>query len=593
MCYNPPCRTVNADYALSRLLRQLDQSVRFEGDSTQAVAKDNLLFLERQSALSVQRLSVKELCEVLVVVKDLLTCLEHPHHDELVNSSFDETYTGNLLHLLLRIQDELLRLLVARLVELVHQHVCDCQEDQSKHSKEWFFEFPDARHPLSTTWPWSIKPSLAVIWGVCWQFFANFAPPQFDDEGNLVTTQFDAAGNLVNERGEIEAPAQAVRQFLSHLQAPQRVQQQQMQATGELMREVKKEEANLMHFCVAYPRQVYPAHQALVDQRFPRNYPSSGMESSSQPHALPRRGGLRTSLSHSRHHHQIHHTTRESTRSPAHFCPSHGSLTWQSGTPNQAAHAQSDLAFPDTNTLLYTTQPQSTYVQEPAWQLPQDPTLDFSAYGPAAAVEQAWNQGIPVSYPAAHTQQAHSHFQTPPIGHEAPLPPRSRHPSTPAIIATDLSQFPQQPEDFNNYPYSATSVSTNSSIPLRESTSSGNYRNTQFNPGHLSPHSPYMAETIPEAREMQTTTPPRSPLDMAIAEPMTRKRSHSQISNGNPFQPVGGSHHGSQMGEEEFESGRIHVNRPEPLMNDQRKYMCNFGGEECDQLTFDRKCEWR
>lgn len=36
-----------------------------------------------------------------------------------------------------------------------------------------FSVFPGSVRPLSTTWPWTIKPSLAVLWGVCWQFYAS------------------------------------------------------------------------------------------------------------------------------------------------------------------------------------------------------------------------------------------------------------------------------------------------------------------------------------------------------------------------------------------------------------------------------------
>lgn len=38
---------------------------------------------------------------------------------------------------------------------------------------DWFSEWPGGRRPLSTTWPWNIKPSLVVLWGVCWMFYDN------------------------------------------------------------------------------------------------------------------------------------------------------------------------------------------------------------------------------------------------------------------------------------------------------------------------------------------------------------------------------------------------------------------------------------
>lgn len=37
----------------------------------------------------------------------------------------------------------------------------------------WFSEWPGSRRPLSTTWPWNIRPSLVVLWGVCWMFYDN------------------------------------------------------------------------------------------------------------------------------------------------------------------------------------------------------------------------------------------------------------------------------------------------------------------------------------------------------------------------------------------------------------------------------------
>lgn len=39
----------------------------------------------------------------------------------------------------------------------------------------WFFEWPSGQHPLNSTWPWAdVKPSLMVLWGVCWMFFPTY-----------------------------------------------------------------------------------------------------------------------------------------------------------------------------------------------------------------------------------------------------------------------------------------------------------------------------------------------------------------------------------------------------------------------------------
>jgi hypothetical protein len=46
----------------------------------------------------------------------------------------------------------------------------------------WFFEWEGGRHPLNSTWPWSnVKPSVLVLWGVCWMFtIASKSLPQHD-----------------------------------------------------------------------------------------------------------------------------------------------------------------------------------------------------------------------------------------------------------------------------------------------------------------------------------------------------------------------------------------------------------------------------
>ena len=157
-------------------------------------AADNKLFLQRKSefTISPERLSLKELTELVVAVVDLLHSLRSAlppraaktlcEGNELLDHTLNETYIANLEHLLLCLKDHLLRLLVSKLTELLHKHVIEYQRDHLKHSEDWFFEFPDARHPLSTTWPWSIRPSLAVLWGVCWMFYEL----TFDENYNMV-----------------------------------------------------------------------------------------------------------------------------------------------------------------------------------------------------------------------------------------------------------------------------------------------------------------------------------------------------------------------------------------------------------------------
>lgn len=205
---------------LSRLLSELGQSVNSSGHDLDTIAKDNSLFLGRRSDFHVERLSLHELNELLVVVKDLLDTIRRISSvqegvrticegNELLDFKVDRLYLANLEHLLLCLQYQLIRLLIGQCVELLHRHLLDCRRNQSRNIDEWFFEFPNVQRPASTTWPWSIKPSLAVIWGVCWMFY--------DHTGDNTALRFDAEGNMTDAQGTVLVPHHIVHQYLSAL----------------------------------------------------------------------------------------------------------------------------------------------------------------------------------------------------------------------------------------------------------------------------------------------------------------------------------------------------------------------------------------
>ncbi|KAK3704016.1 hypothetical protein LTR37_014120 [Vermiconidia calcicola] len=221
--------THDSTKSIQWLLDELNQSVKSGSQSLSTVAASDKLFVDRKSVFHIERLPLEELIQLLVVVKDLLDTFRraqssHCHvktlaeGNELLDLYLDETATANLEHLLACLKDQLLRLLVAKLVELVHKHVIECQRDRCKHCEEWFCEFPDAQHPLSTTWPWSIRPSLAVLWGVCWMFYDFFLDP----DGNM----FDEQGQMVATRHELDT-------FILEDIRPQRQHQQPYYPPGE------------------------------------------------------------------------------------------------------------------------------------------------------------------------------------------------------------------------------------------------------------------------------------------------------------------------------------------------------------------------
>lgn len=67
----------------------------------------------------------------------------------------------------------------------------------------WFFEWPSGLHPLNSTWPWAdVKPSLLVLWGVCWMFmYPPRRPPQHLHPSPVPPFSF-ARQLFVQNRGE-------------------------------------------------------------------------------------------------------------------------------------------------------------------------------------------------------------------------------------------------------------------------------------------------------------------------------------------------------------------------------------------------------
>jgi hypothetical protein len=94
--------------------------------------------------------------------------------DSVDSSGLDETALANLEYLLLR----LLGRLVLEYMRCARYFASICIEIfKHAHHKslkfsgaQWSSEYAGNKRPLSTTWPWNILPSLAVLWGVCWMY---------------------------------------------------------------------------------------------------------------------------------------------------------------------------------------------------------------------------------------------------------------------------------------------------------------------------------------------------------------------------------------------------------------------------------------
>jgi hypothetical protein len=124
---------------------------------------------EKRMAMS----SKNEWFQCVFAIQDAI-CIVQVLQMKLVCGLDDKTL-ANLEYLLLRYRGNLIQ---REMMHNLHQFL-DKFISRPLHSflkyggSKWCSEYSSSKPPASTTWPWSIKPSLAVIWGVCWQFMYN------------------------------------------------------------------------------------------------------------------------------------------------------------------------------------------------------------------------------------------------------------------------------------------------------------------------------------------------------------------------------------------------------------------------------------
>lgn len=163
-------------------------------------AEDDELFLKQDAQKIVKANNRIGLCDIFDVTTLLLNRLQQlqdghwPMHGSR-NEDGQRSWTGsicpktvaNLEHLLRCLQQASYVALISDMLRAIepdlaywHQH---WQQSRAIfHS--WFSEWPNGQRPLNTTWPWNVKPSLAVLWGVCWMFYGDDTgrtrkPPQW------------------------------------------------------------------------------------------------------------------------------------------------------------------------------------------------------------------------------------------------------------------------------------------------------------------------------------------------------------------------------------------------------------------------------
>ena len=587
------------------MLKALDKSVKSGTNSLSAVAKSHELFVGPREHFQIEHGSWKELLPQLVRVTNLLDTLRRTpsskvivktfaESDEGIDLSFDEDIAANLEHLLLCLKEQLIRLLIAELRELVRTHIVECQREQKQHTKDLLLEFPDGRHPLSTTWPWSIRPSLAVLWGVCWMFY----------------TYYDSQGNMRDHNNNIIATAQSLQEWnvdqpenpqFRQYQGQQNQNQNQTQTQNQnqqtpqysggmapqaFAREYWKKQQVLTMQTGNFARQARTPHGSPGDQQTPRmmnaHHSPVMTLSMTQPHSQhPFFGGQPVATSHPPF-------IRESFVPDGRACSS-SCANVAAAAPDQATHAVGG-AFHSNNNAFSAAPP--AYVGAPPASvgfnsLPEDFSSDFQYHtSPNTYPSGPWmppntvQESQPSNYYAQSVANAYS-------GIPAPDP-----------LRVDTSSLAlAQPQDFNNL--SATPISATSN----PGSNYGPYLRPQDSPHDVRARSSIPMTQVETPQQPYTTPKSESPVPAALIAQNPRKRSFGEMAEGENGQH---SRNGSRAGSEghphyhqpsgDDESPGRHrsnttISRPDPPTNKEGKYICTYS-PECEDQTFDRKCEW-
>ncbi|KAK6441691.1 hypothetical protein LTR95_002082 [Oleoguttula sp. CCFEE 5521] len=550
---------------IDELLFELDSPVKYHKLSLKEIASNNTLFLDRRADFTIDLTPLKDLQHLQVGVKDLLDTLRriappNPSASAFLagkctaDSTLDFTYIANLEHLLLCLQQQLFCLLIELCAELLRKHIAECQKDHDRYCKEWFFEYPDVRHPLSTTWPWNIKPSLVVLWGVCWMFWADY---HFDSNMNLVET---ATGRIAASRDQAAQYMQLMLQN-NYLVNPDFSFRQDPAAP-----------AALTALMARMPQPPLGA-QPLPISRQPRDSHQT-RQATGAPQS---RGVANTNITYA--------AQPTPTSEPEWWRPENQGLTLGQ---HQLAQTDSYNAYGTqrADTALWPSSHGTAGVWPPHQQGAQ----------PAQNATGFENSGF-------RNSPLHQRGQVPTIGVITDFPDtpynlqhQGSHPSSSTSYHAP-SPF-LQPQDQYLTPQRAHRHSIGMETPMeQQDTTASQFRELEAFGGTLNGnHAP------------QAINAHRSPSRSPVPE-LSRKRSYTQMQDMPSELPYGQphdqhlEHRHEQLEQPAFDQEREPsqsaddgtraktIKRPTPPMTADHKYYCNHS-DECVGQTFDRKCEW-
>jgi hypothetical protein len=173
-------------HRLCSMLQDVDKKLSRPGHALSAIASDNKLFVKQDAGLNLEACTLHDLVQSLVAVHEAIAVLEACRSqygdDWLVAQgqdaglNFDELFLANYEHLLWRLRTQLIEALARKVLDSL---LLGGHDKKQQRLLSWFSEFAEKPRALST-FPWTIKPSLAVLWGVCWMFYNS--PAQNSDQ---------------------------------------------------------------------------------------------------------------------------------------------------------------------------------------------------------------------------------------------------------------------------------------------------------------------------------------------------------------------------------------------------------------------------
>jgi hypothetical protein len=160
---------------VSRMLSFVNSQLSNTETALTTIASDNKLFLKHGNSPILQRCSLDEITWLLLstfsALQTLSECRSQFSDDWLAEQGqrlgldVDETFVANLEHLLLWLQAKLENALMRRARDELLHPMGNYGKNQRK-LLACLDEFAEKPRPLSISFPWTIKPSLAVLWGV-------------------------------------------------------------------------------------------------------------------------------------------------------------------------------------------------------------------------------------------------------------------------------------------------------------------------------------------------------------------------------------------------------------------------------------------